>query len=448
MNVATADIDTDRQPPMGIPLCHFVVGLAFLVLGGLVGFGRAIGVVPGIAPAASAHLLVAGWVGLTIMGAMTQFVPVWSGVPLHSRRLARLQLPLAAIGLLGLVLALLTLRLGLAVAFAALAIAGFWLFSYNVARTLVRVERLEATLASFGLAIGCFLAATLLGGLLVVDYTVALFGSGVDRVAVIDAHVTLAVLGGVMLTVFGAIRQLITMFTGSEFDRVGRALLRVATVAYPIGLSSLVVGHLSSGRGFALVGGTVLVVATLGYTVALARPLARTTLPWTPLHAHYAVAIPAIGGWALYAASGWLADPLAPGRALGPPAAFELLAIGGVGFVVLGTLYHVIPFVVWFHAYSDRLGLEAVPTIDDCYSDRLASLEFLLVATGAVVVVLGASGTGSPIDPAIGWALLTAGFVCVAANMALVIARHAPGSIPELFLSGGGDRGDVSSRGG
>jgi len=440
MSVATAGLDTDRQPPMAIPLCHFVLGLAFLLLGGLVGIGRALGLVPGFEAAASAHLLVAGWVGLTIMGAMTQFVPVWSGVTLHSRRLARLQVALAAVGLVGLVLAFLTMRLALAIGFAALAVAGFWVFGYNLARTLARVERLDATEASFSLAIGCFAVATLLGGLLVVDVTTPVFGSVLGRSAVIDAHVTLAVLGGVMLTVFGAIRQLITMFTGSEFDRSDRAILRVVTVAYPIGLAALVAGKLLSSQPPALVGGALVAAATVGYAVVLARTLARTTLPWKPLHSRYAVAILALGTWGLLAASTWLRDPLAPGTRFGPPGAFELLVFGGVGFVVLGTLYHVIPFIVWFHSYGDRLGLEAVPTIDDCYSDRLAAIEFPLITTGCAVVVIGASEVASPIDPAVGWVLLTGGFACFASNVTLVVLRHAPGSIVDLFRPSDGSR--------
>jgi len=83
MSVVPGPLETDQQPPMTIPLRHFVLGLAFLLLGIGVGLGIAAGVAPGFATLAHVHLLLAGWVCLTIMGAMTQFVPVWSGVELH-----------------------------------------------------------------------------------------------------------------------------------------------------------------------------------------------------------------------------------------------------------------------------------------------------------------------------------------------------------------------------
>jgi hypothetical protein len=83
----------------------------------------------------------------------------------------------------------------------------------------------------------------------------------------------------------------------------------------------------------------------------------------------------------------WLSDPLAPNATFGAPRASHLLLVGVVGFVVLGTLYHVVPFIVWVHRYSDQLGYEAVPMIDDLYSDRLAAVDlaFLGVGTGLLV---------------------------------------------------------------
>ncbi|MFC6735629.1 hypothetical protein ACFQEQ_05180, partial [Halolamina salina] len=101
MSAIPGDVDADRQPPMTVPLRHFLVASAFLPLGAVAGLAAVADFRLGLLSLAHAHLLLVGWVCLTIAGAMTQFVPVWSGVDLHSNRLAALQLPLIAGGLVG-----------------------------------------------------------------------------------------------------------------------------------------------------------------------------------------------------------------------------------------------------------------------------------------------------------------------------------------------------------
>lgn len=107
MAAVPGHLETDRQPPMTVPLRHFVVGLGFLVAGVAVGVAAVAGAAPGLAGPAHLHLLLVGWVCVTIMDAMTQFVPVWSGTTLHSRRLASAQLALVTVGLAGFATALL-----------------------------------------------------------------------------------------------------------------------------------------------------------------------------------------------------------------------------------------------------------------------------------------------------------------------------------------------------
>jgi len=130
---------------MTVPLRHFVVGLAFLVAGIGVGIGLHLNAVPGLGRLAHLHLLLAGWICITIMGAMTQFVPVWSGATLHSRRLANVQLGLVVAGLTGFVVAFLRVETAWLIPFATLMLVGFWAFAYNIIRTLATVGEYDVT---------------------------------------------------------------------------------------------------------------------------------------------------------------------------------------------------------------------------------------------------------------------------------------------------------------
>ncbi|MEA1931978.1 MAG: hypothetical protein U9O06_10585 [Euryarchaeota archaeon] len=434
MTVVPNDLDTANQPPMRVPLRHFLVGLGCLLGGVLIGIGTAFGQFSALLTLAHVHLLLAGWICITIMGAMTQFVPVWSGTELHSRRLSTLQLWAVTVGLLGFAGALATGSLGIAPVFAAILLGGFWIFVYNIGRTLWGQSAYDVTERHFALALGFLLLATTLGLLLAIDFTRPLFGpETVTRTAVIHAHVTLAVFGIVITTVLGALYQLATMFTQTKLHGVDRPLRTLEAGGYPVGVLGLAAGRLLDSAPLATVGGLLMVVSLAGFSIILGRRLYETQVDWTPMCSRYAVATVALGGWAILAAPAWIADPLAREALFGGPRTLYLLVLGVIGFVVLGTLYHIVPFIIWVDRYSDRLGYEPVPMIDDLYDDRLAATDFGLLSVGTIGLV-GAAwlDVSSTVTVASGVVLL-AGIVVFVTNILGVIHNYSPDSLSKIL---------------
>ncbi|NHN60261.1 MULTISPECIES: hypothetical protein [Halorussus] len=447
-----AGVDADRGPPMVVPLAHFLAGFGFLLAGAALGVLDALGRAPGMARLAHLHLLLVGWVCLTILGAMTQFVPVWSGVDLHSRRLAAAQLALVAGGVAGFAGLLLAGRLDwLPVAGAAM-LAGFWAFVYNVGRTLWSAAlpddtdetdgaprlagiALDPTERHFALALGFVVPVTALGLLLALDFVrPTLAPAGLARPRVVAAHATLAVFGIVLTTVLGALYQLATMFTQTELGDRDATLQRVEELAYPAGVLALAAGRLVGGEWLARLGAAGVLVGLLAFAAVLARKLAETRVERTPMLSRYWVVALALPAWALAAAPAWVADPTDPAATFGHPAAGHLLAAGVVGFVLLGTLYHVVPFIVWVRQYSDRVGLEPVPMIDDLYDDRLAAVDFRL-ALGGIGLLVAGEVWGSGFARLVGGVAATLGFGVFAVNLAGVVVRHGPESLRVDALS-------------
>jgi len=437
MGAIPGDIETDTQPPMAIPLRHFLAGLAFLLAGVAVGALAPLGVVPGAAGLAHVHLLLAGWVCVTILGAMTQFVPVWSGTTLHSRRLARAQLWAVAAGLAGFVGCLLAEFYALLPAFGGLLLVGFWTFAYNVGRTLLAARPWDVTERHFAVALGFFVVVTGFGVMLAAGYTRPVLADlPITRTGLRDAHATLAVFGAVLVTVFGALYQLATMFTQSELHGVDVHLRRVETVGYPVGVVALAAGRLFGAPAVARIGALLVLVGVAAMGVVLARRLVETAVEWTPMLRRYAVAAVAMLAWAALSLPAWIADSLDPAATFGAPGAAHLLLFGAVGFVVAGTLYHVVPFIVWVHRYSDRLGFEPVPMIDDLYDDRLASVDFAALTVGAAVIVLaellpvlGIAAVPETAATVLGGVVATAGVVVFVANLGNVVREHGAGSV-------------------
>ncbi|MFB6269166.1 MAG: hypothetical protein ABEH83_04425, partial [Halobacterium sp.] len=424
MSAVPAGLATDQQPPMTVPLRYFLVGLLFLLAGGGVGLASVLDAAPGYARLAHVHLLLAGWVCLTIMGAMTQFVPVWSNAPLHSQRLANAALALTAAGVAGMAWAFLAANTHWIHGFGGLLVLGIWAFAYNLARTLASVDGLDRTEAHFAFALACFAVLALLGFLLAFDLSTPLFpAAGVTRPQVVGAHATLAVFGAILGTVFGALYQLATMFTQTEIAGRDVHLARIE-YAYPVGVLALATGRLLGAAPLASAGGLLMAVGALAFAVLLAKKLHEGRVDRTPMLSRYAVVAVALAAWSALAARAWLADPLARDALFGPPTAVHLLFVGVVGFVVMGSLYHVVPFIVWVHRYSDRLGFERVPMIDDLYDDRIAALDGALLVTGAVTLVLGRAGVAPEPATLVGGVLLAAGFLAFTVNLAGVVYRH------------------------
>jgi hypothetical protein len=435
MGAIPGGVDTSRQPPMTVPLRHFVVGLGFLLAGTLLGMGHAADAVDGLAGLAHVHLLLVGWVCVTIMGAMTQFVPVWSGTELHSRRLANLQLVLVVVGLLAFVAGLLAVELELLPVAGAAMLAGFWTFVYNVGRTLATVEALDVTERHFAMALGFFLLLTTLGVLLAVDFTRPLLADrSVTRIGVIDAHVTVAVFGAVLTTIYGALYQLGTMFTQTELHGVDNYLRTIEEVGHPLGVVLLAGGRLFEVVPAARIGGLLVVVAALAVAAVLARKLLEMQVPRTPMHTRYAVAAVALAGWALLAAPAWIAEPTAIEHRFGGAGTSHLLFLGVIGFVVLGTLYHIVPFVVWVHRYSDELGFEPVPMIDDLYDDRIAAVDGALLVAGTAGLVAWEFLDAPQAVVSVAGALVALAVVAFLANVGLVLQRHSPQPLDRIVF--------------
>jgi len=434
MSAIPGGLATDQQPPMTVPLRHFVVAFAFLLAGGGLGLASALGASGGLAGLAHVHLLLVGWVCITIMGAMTQFVPVWSNVVLHSRRLANAALALVAVGVAGLGWAFWTASGHWIHGFGGFVVLGVYGFVYNLARTLARVDDLDETEAHFAFALGAFAVVVTLGFLLSMNLTMGILPvAGLTHAQVVGAHATLAVFGVVLATILGALYQLATMFTQTELHGVDHHLRRVE-YGYPVGVVVLAAGRLVGSRPVAILGAVLLTAGTLAFAGILARKVHETKVDRTPMLTRYAVAAVAMAAWSPLALAAWVDQPLARETLFGFGATTHLLFVGVVGFVVLGSVYHVVPFIVCDPRYSDRLGFEPVPMIDDLYSDRLAAVDGALVTLGTLAFVVSQADLLPEFVGQAGGALLVLGLVAFAVNVVGVVWKHGD-VLPARFRS-------------
>ncbi|MFQ5815840.1 MAG: cbb3-type cytochrome c oxidase subunit I [Candidatus Hydrothermarchaeaceae archaeon] len=153
------------------------------------------------------HLALLGFVGLTIMGAMYQMLPMLSLRELHSPWLGEVQFWLMNIGIVGFSIGMLSGMKDLLAFFAIVAVAAVYLFVYNMYRTLAKKGgKFDISVKFFASALVYLTIACTLGVLIALFHKELLGVRGL-----LSAHAHLTSTGFISLTIMGAMYHLVPM---------------------------------------------------------------------------------------------------------------------------------------------------------------------------------------------------------------------------------------------
>lgn len=354
-----------------LPLCFVLAGVASLLAGG--GFLLA---QPDLLAAyhytphliAVTHLFVLGFILSIVMGAMYQLVPVTLEVQLYSGRLVQFQLAAHVLGFAGMVWSFWDFNMARVGWFGAILTFGVGLFVFNLARTLALVKGWGAI--KFGIASALFwLSATVLAGLLLVASKFWSF-SPFMPLAAMHAHAHLGVVGVFVLMIVTVSYKLVPMFTLSELQSARRAWWSVILIN--AGLLALFAAILWQ-NAWRMPCAAVIACGLVLYgieMVAVLRARNRKALDWGMKYFLTAIAL-LIPLAVLAVVLLWPGLPVTP-LTMQLESVYGLLALLGlVGLAIIGMLYKIVPFLVWFHSYSRQIGRAKVPALADMYSVRL-----------------------------------------------------------------------------
>jgi hypothetical protein len=403
----------EQAPPFSVPLRFFLTAPWFLVAAGLFAAWE-----PGwsdgpMAAAALAltHLVTLGFLGMVMMGAMTQMLPVVAGAPVPAVR------TVAMISHASLALGTSLLSWGLFSGEAwALKAAGLLLgpgmaaFVAVAAISLSRGRSLD-TLRAMGVALAA-LAATLLLGLLLTGWLAGLWLPP-DPLEWLTRHALAGLAGWVGILVMGTAWQVVPMLqlTPPYPPRLMRGLLVTASASLAVAL--LPAPWRMPGEFGLSLSAIVFALATLDLQRRRKRRIADITLSF----------------WRLGLASLILAAGFFPFVEEETPRMMVglLFLLGFAASVVSGMLYKIVPFLAWFHLQAQKgIMTSGLPSMKDYLPDSLATGQFRLHAM-ALACLLPA-----PLFPA----LAIPGGLLLAASAALLgwnLLRAA-----KLFLARGG----------
>jgi hypothetical protein len=394
---------------------------------------------------AATHLFVLGWICSVVMGAMYQLVPVALETSLYSEKLARWQFVFHVVGFVGMVCMFRVWNMEQVGHFGSVLAVGVVLFVYNIARTLWRVRKWSVTATAVSAAL-VWISLTIILGLSIAvaksvnDYespasttgTAAVILHGLKWVAgfltpfgaisTMHAHAHLGGVGFFTMLIVGVSYKLIPMFTLSEVQSRGRAIGSV--ILLNVGLAGsfvTILRHSPLKPTFALVVAAAL--AIYGWELkAILRARKRRTLDWGIKYFLTAIML-LLPLSVLAVVLSWPGLPQNTFTGQLENLYGFLGLIGVVTFAIMGMLYKIIPFLVWFGRYSRQIGRAKVPALADLYSARLQTLGYwawlagLAVTSGAIVL---ANETGI----SIGCGFLALGVLTLGLNAGKMLSHY------------------------
>jgi len=388
------------------------------------------------------HLFVLGWICPIVMGAMYQLVPVALETKLYSERLAKWQFAFHLIGFVGMVWMFNVWNMKQVGHFGTVMAVGVGLFVFNLVRTLLRVPKWNVTATAVTGAL-FWISLTIVAGLSIAtakctyDSTEGLatttgvktvvaalrqlagFMSRFDAISAMHAHAHLGGVGFFTLLIVGVSYKLIPMFTLSEIQNPSRAGFSVALLNIGLAGSFITILLRSPWKlGFALV--IIAALALYGWELtAILRARKRRPLDWGIKYFLTAVTL-LLPVSVLSVVLSW------PRLALNPLVGqlenlYGFLGlIGVVSFAIVGMLYKIIPFLVWFGVYSKHIGRAQVPALADMYSPSLQMTGYWTFLAGLAttsVAILREDSMGVRI----GCAFLVASVIVLIVNAAKIL---------------------------
>lgn len=388
-------LSLDQAPPISVPLRFFLSAPLFAILAAilLAWHGPAMFTSRWSAPLlAATHLITLGFLGLAMLGALLQMLPVVAGTPVRKPvRVAALTHSLVTSGTLLLVAGLgfnNTLLIKIAMPLLG---GGLAFFALTVMTTLGRAMPGNVTVIAMRLAV-LALGITMLLGLVLASNHAWGWWLAV-RAPFTNLHIAWGLLGWIGMLVIGVAFQVVPMFqlTPQYPGRIRTWLVITVFCLLVLWSAALLLNNVSpsllqkTASALLAAAGSLFGIATLWLQYKRRRKLPDITLSFWQF-----------GMLSLLAAAAlWIAGLIYP--AFGATDRFSILlgALMFSGFamsVVNGMLYKIVPFLIWFHLQSLRLGWRNVPNMRQILPEQCTRPQMWLHFAAVPLLLAAAAG--------------------------------------------------------
>ena len=385
----TGALSLDQAPPLSVPASFFLTIPFGILAAGLILMTSGITALGSPWAPQTLALTHAGTLGILAMGmlgALYQMTPVIAGTPVPFTRIAHFVHLLMVAGLAGFIWRL----LGGPVAAMSWAIMAFQLalpaFLLPLGWTLLYPATVNETVQGMRLAVLSLVAITLIGLMMAAGFAGDSFPQ--NRLLWIQIHLTLALLGWVGGLIMSVSWQVIPMFylapaTNKTSKRwlLGMLMLGLILPFATFFANIETGGWLSPGKIAAISALPAALVIWVLHPALVLKSIANRKRKRSDASLLF---------WKAGLGMAFLIIPIATTALLLPDPRWQVLfgwvAIWGwAGMIMHGMLSRIVPFLVWFHRFSARVGLEPVPSMRSLLSQRRIQIGFSLHVSSAVL---------------------------------------------------------------
>ena len=373
-------LSLDQAPPISAPIRFFLTAPLFAMLGALLIFFSDTTALMGrysLESISVTHLFTIGFIGMVMLGALQQMLPVLAGVSIPKAALvATLSHLMIVVGLLLMVGGLLSsTKIMLFIATLLLG-SGFTLLLIAIFLAIRKVTFLNATIRAMRWALAFAGVTVLLGMHLLSSHAIGISSS--MHLVFANIHAVVGALGFAGVLVMGVSFQVIPMFyVTPAFNESYQKYLVLAVVVSLILWS--VLGFFMDA--YAWVGKLLLSIIFFGYGALVLQKMSQRKRPIADITVYYwrLSGVMALMGFLFWFVSGFVDADLMT---------LVALIVGG-GFlmsVITGMLYKIIPFLVWFHL--NGMGYMSIPSMGEMVNKKMALVQFVLFVFALVLFVL------------------------------------------------------------
>lgn len=317
------------------------------------------------------HFYLLGFVIMIMMGALYQLIPVALEIPVFSFKIGYIQFYIYFFGFIIFISSMLKL-----VPYEYLPIGGFllslsfFLFIFNFFLSLRNLEKMDITVIALILAVIFLAFGVFIGNLLAFNF---IYGFLQDITSLIQIHVILTIFGFIFTTVIGISMILLPMFSVSHkfkniYSKISLTILFFSIVS--ICFSYLLKKEISIIFYYFLMVGMIIYIFQV-YEIYKNKPKRKSDFPTMVMfHSHFFIPFSILSFFFSLKNAGLL------------------FIMGFLGTLIYGSLYKIIPFLTWFHKFSDLVGKQKVPTLNEMLPKKIPEIQVIFYLTGIILLYL------------------------------------------------------------
>ncbi len=374
------NLATEMAPPFVLVAHYFIAGAIFYTITSfLLPFyaGELSSFFLSPAIASLMHLYLLGFIMMTIFGGMYQLVPVVLEIPIFSKDFAYIQFYMFVIGIIVFTFALgVNGYIKLLPYGAMMMYISMLIFTINVFLTYRNIELWSIT-AKFILVSNIFLLIGVsIGFYMALDL---IYGFGTDLVTMVTLHISATIVGYILMTIMGIGMILLPMFSLSHgfSEKSINAAFYTIIVGLLLFISSIFIKiDLIKYLGILLIAISIFLALYQMWLIFVGRIRKQNDYWAKNMMASFVslilsllVLVAAIieNNQNLYILFGFM------------------LFFGFFVFFIVGHIYKILPFLVWYQRYSPLVGKIKVPMLNDMVKEKVADIQFWITLFGVII---------------------------------------------------------------